>query len=293
MKTSFTNQPYYDRDYNHTERERVKEKGVSRGQWYYPVFNFTLIDLLERLLMGLKRLFVALKYQLYKKSNASVGGSRTQAPIAGKWKIPWFRIGIIGLIVFMFTQKDFQFSINMRAPQGVRGEESTAQGKEDNAHQEMNIVQAISYQDRNTKNRKNKPELLVSLNEMAAEAYIGRFRKVAVMEMKKFGIPASVKMAWGILESGAGQKVEASVNNNHFGRLMEGQPFTTAWENWRAHSLLLQSEYSGLFHNGSSYKDWIKALDKARVSTDRDFDKKLLNIIERFQLQQLDQEPMQ
>lgn len=291
MKTRYTNKPYYDNSQNHNERYKADGKSVSQGQWYYPVFNITLIDLVQRLFMGIKRLLVALKYQFYKKTNYSPM-DRSDVQGTGKWKIPWFKIGLVGLVLFIFTQKDFQFSINMKAPKAVPGQEDMTDIHADASGQGMNIAQAISFKDRKKTSRNAGSSMSVDLNDQDVEVYIKRFRKVAMVEMQKFGIPASVKMAWGILESEAGQKSEASINNNHFGYLMQGQPFTTAWENWRAHSLLLQANYSGLFHIGNNYSQWIKALDKAKVSADPDFDKNLLNIIEKYQLDRLDQEFM-
>jgi flagellum-specific peptidoglycan hydrolase FlgJ len=294
MKTRFTNQPYHGEEYSSRDTYQSEERGVSRGSWFYPAFNFTLIDLLQRLFMGLKRLLVAFKYQFYKKAG-SPGAGRSDRSATGMRKIPWFKIGMIGLFLFMFTQKDFQFSINMRAPKAVPGQEDQASRDEEAVRQGMNIAQAIAFKDQNRASKASRREkaAAVSLNDAQVETYIKRFRKVAIMEMKKFGIPASIKMAWGILESGAGEKTAAALDNNHFGTLMEGQPYTTAWENWRAHSMLLQSNYSGLFQSGNDYRRWVKALDQAGVTADRGFDENLLNIIERYQLDRLDQEFMQ
>lgn len=239
--------------------------------------------------MGIWRLLVALKYQFYKNI---WGGGAVQSSRAGakKFRIPWFKVGLVGVAIFFFTQKDIQFSINMKAPLGGEeyGASQTSQGGD---HQQMNVAQAISFREKGKKDKKT--EAALNLNEQRVDEYISRFRKVALMEMKKFGIPASVKMAWGLLESEAGQKPERLQDNNHFGPLMAGQPFTTAWENWRAHSLLLQTNYSGLLSIGNNYRKWIKALDEARVSTDRDFDQKLLFIIDQYQLHLLDREILQ
>ena len=49
------------------------------------------------------------------------------------------------------------------------------------------------------------------------ESYIKQYRKLAVEEMKKYRIPASITLAQGLLESGAGQSVLARKSNNHFG----------------------------------------------------------------------------
>ena len=49
------------------------------------------------------------------------------------------------------------------------------------------------------------------------EAYIKQYRDLAVEEMKKYHIPASITLAQGLLESGAGQSALAKKSNNHFG----------------------------------------------------------------------------
>jgi len=155
--------------------------------------------------MGIWRLLVALKYQFYKNI---WGGGAVQSSRAGakKFRIPWFKVGLVGVAIFFFTQKDIQFSINMKAPLGGEeyGASQTSQGGD---HQQMNVAQAISFREKGKKNKKT--EAALNLNEQRVDEYISRFRKVALMEMKKFGIPASVKMAWGLLESEAGQKPES------------------------------------------------------------------------------------
>ena len=49
------------------------------------------------------------------------------------------------------------------------------------------------------------------------EEYIKKYRDIAVEEMKKYHIPASITLAQGLLESGAGQSTLARKSNNHFG----------------------------------------------------------------------------
>ncbi len=291
MRSRYSNQPY-DQGDSRNNYDQSNEKSVSRGQWFFPAIDFTLMDLLQKLLMGFKRLFIALKYQFYKKASPeeTMGfGSGS----ARKWKIPWFKVGLVGIVIFLFTQKDIQFSINMRAPLG--GEESVgSSGDSDADRQPMNVAQAIPM--KNSVKREKKGERntagqgLSTYSTYDANAYISRFRKVALMEMKKFGIPASIKMAWGILDSQAGNKPARLEDNNHFGAIMEGTPFATAWENWRAHSLLLQEQYPGLFQGGNDYRQWVKMLDQADISGDKQFGQKLNRIIEQYELHQLDLE---
>ena len=99
----------------------------------------------------------------------------------------------------------------------------------------------------------------VTKKQKDSHAYVKRFKATAVSEMKKYGIPASITLAQGILESNAGASRLANNNNNHFGlkcfskSCSKGhcsnyhdddhkdffRKFDTAWESYRAHSLLL------------------------------------------------------
>lgn len=141
-----------------------------------------------------------------------------------------------------------------------------------------------------------------------AEAYIKRFAKVAIAEQKKFGIPASIKLAQGLLESNAGKSRLCTMYNNHFGikcyskTCKKGhcsnysddshkdffRTYETAWESWRHHSQFLQGDrYKHLQALGTDdYKGWAKGLKKAGYATDKNYDKKLIDIIELYGLNQ-------
>jgi flagellum-specific peptidoglycan hydrolase FlgJ len=145
----------------------------------------------------------------------------------------------------------------------------------------------------------------------AQRAYVQRFKKVAQAEMEKFGIPASIKLAQGLLESQAGNSPLASRNNNHFGikcfsrqckkghcRNFEDDShkdffriYQSAWESYRAHSLLLKQKerYEALFTLPSDdYRGWAQGLAKAGYATDPAYAQKLIRLIEGLQLQRFD-----
>ena len=109
------------------------------------------------------------------------------------------------------------------------------------------------------------------------------------MEMQQFGVPASIKMAQALLESQAGTINEATVSNNHFGAPLRNTPVATAWESWRAHSLLLQNEHPELFKYGNNYKRWAKALEKIGYNQSKNYSEQLIQLIEQYQLQKLDE----
>lgn len=143
-----------------------------------------------------------------------------------------------------------------------------------------------------------------------AEAYIKRFSKVAQTEMHKFGIPASIKLAQGLLESNNGKSRLAAENFNHFGlkcfsrACKKGhcsnhsddshkdffRKYQSAWESWRDHSqFLMGPRYAHLKENNKDYKKWAKGLKKAGYATDKKYDKKLIDLIELYDLHRFDQ----
>ena len=144
------------------------------------------------------------------------------------------------------------------------------------------------------------------------EAYVKRFADVAQAEMHKYGIPASITLAQGLIETNAGDSRLARKNNNHFGmkcfskRCGKGhcsnftddshkdffRKYKSSWESYRAHSKLLTGKrYKHLQKlNSKDYKGWAKGLKKAGYATDRRYAEKLINIIEELKLQRFDNE---
>jgi len=85
-------------------------------------------------------------------------------------------------------------------------------------------VKKVSYSDKNPKKIKNKSTRAVNrfFNSMSNEErthwYVNTYSKIAINEMKKYGIPASITMAQGILESNSGKGTLALRFNNHLGK---------------------------------------------------------------------------
>ncbi len=235
----------------------------------FPVFDIAL--LIRRLIAGLWRLFVALKYQVFQLITGT----------GGRMRMPWFRIGLAALTLFVLTKKDIQFSINMKAP--LAGLMGTSSSSDQVSVDQLGVAQTISF-------REAKPAVArIELPEDAiVKAYIDRFSRVARAEMEKFGIPASVKLGQAILESRAGRSPAARDQNNHFGGPLGGKSFDSAWANWRAHSLFIAQEHTDLLDNGQSYKKWAKGLVKAGLGQSAQYERQLIEVIEKFQLYNLD-----
>ncbi len=142
-----------------------------------------------------------------------------------------------------------------------------------------------------------------------AQAYIRRFANTAVNEMRRTGIPASISLAQGLIESRAGTSKLAVNANNHFGmkcfskHCRKGhcinmtddthkdffKAFPTAHESWKAHSdLLTTGRYKKLHRYGRSYRKWAYGLKSTGYATDRTYAEKLIGIIERYNLHRYD-----
>ena len=138
--------------------------------------------------------------------------------------------------------------------------------------------------------------------------YISYFKTVAINEMHLYGIPASITLAQGILESGSGKGRLARQANNHFGIKChtwngdkiyhdddEAQECFRKYKDpntsYRDHSEFLanRKRYSGLFKlKITDYKGWAKGLRKAGYATDPKYPKKLISLIERYELHKFD-----
>ena len=142
------------------------------------------------------------------------------------------------------------------------------------------------------------------------EAYIKKYRELAVEEMKKYHIPASITLAQGLLESGAGQSTLARKSNNHFGIKCgsdwrgktvshdddaRGECFRAykhPKESYEDHSKFLagRSRYASLFKlKITDYKGWARGLKKAGYATNPRYADQLIGIIELYELHKYDE----
>ncbi len=140
--------------------------------------------------------------------------------------------------------------------------------------------------------------------------YIEKYSGLAVKEMRRTGVPASITLAQGILESDSGLSTLATKGNNHFGikchndwrgrtmRLNDDarqecfRVYRNVEASFQDHSDFLRSNdrYKSLFDlNPTDYKGWARGLRKAGYATDPSYANKLISIIERYGLQLYDQ----
>ena len=143
------------------------------------------------------------------------------------------------------------------------------------------------------------------------QEYIETFSEIAQYEMRAFGIPASITLAQGILESGSGRGELTQKTNNHFGiKCHSGwqgeydfhdddergecfRKYNHPMYSFRDHSIFLssRSRYAFLFnYRRDDYKKWAYGLKKAGYATDKKYPQKLISLIEKFNLAAYDTE---
>jgi LysM repeat protein len=146
-------------------------------------------------------------------------------------------------------------------------------------------------------------------DRISVEEYINTYKDIAIREMDRTGIPASITLAQGIHESGAGNSRLATEAKNHFGIKCGGKwdgktyykwddessescfrVYENAEASYLDHSAILQKDrYKFLFdYDKTDYKKWAKGLKKAGYATDPRYPQKLINTIEQHQLSQYD-----
>ena len=151
--------------------------------------------------------------------------------------------------------------------------------------------------------------VLKSQEKISVEEYIMTYKESAMNKMSVYGIPASITLAQGILESGSGNSELARKANNHFGIKCHndwtGKTFTmdddakdecfrkykTPDESYRDHSIFLttRDRYAGLFKlKVTDYKGWAHGLKKAGYATNPKYPQLLIKIIEENMLYEFD-----
>ena len=139
-------------------------------------------------------------------------------------------------------------------------------------------------------------------------AYIDRYKELAIEQMRKYHIPASITLAQGLLESGAGKSELARKSNNHFGIKChdwsgrrthhdddeKGECFRvykSVRDSYEDHSIFLAtgSRYAFLFkYAQTDYKNWARGLKRAGYATSPTYAEKLIELIERYDLDRFD-----
>lgn len=140
------------------------------------------------------------------------------------------------------------------------------------------------------------------------QQYIEKWKSVAVKKMQEHGIPASITLAQGLLESRNGNSILATEANNHFGIKCTPdwtggkvyhdddkkddcfRKYRSADQSFEDHSNFLgKRRYASLFElKPTDYKGWARGLKKCGYATDPKYPDKLISLIERYKLDNLD-----
>ncbi len=239
----------------------------------------------------------------------------------------WFKFLIIGFIIFLMLKKDFSFQINLKSP--LQQEEVPKMQEQIPVQKPAGAASTERYTDaRSSQNEQEKdkradlfqlnpiggsgreaPAVLrqfQQLDEAAIGAFIKRFGHVAVSERKKYGIPASLILANGLLISKAGATDMVQNGNNYFALTCTDdwigeqgfyggdcfRHYENAWTSFRDHSLFLTTgKNAQLISIGrNDYEGWAKALNKAGFYPQSGSQEAIIAIVKKYQLDRFDRD---
>jgi len=225
------------------------------------------------------------------------------------FNLTWFKITLLVILAVALNRKDLSFSFNLNTGNQLptMGEEQAIAVSDVITVPQVrqNVTGFSSMVARPVKHRTPKELALYKKRK----SYVERFAAVAVTEMKKYGIPASITLAQGVVETNSGASSLASKYNNHFGikcfskKCGKGHcvnfsdnshkdffvRYETAWNSYRAHSELLTGKrYRHLKELGKDYKGWARGLKQAGYATDPAYADKLIEAIEDLELYKYD-----
>ncbi|MBS1738295.1 MAG: LysM peptidoglycan-binding domain-containing protein [Bacteroidetes bacterium] len=147
----------------------------------------------------------------------------------------------------------------------------------------------------------------ISAQRLSPEQYIATYKDLAIREMKRMGVPASITLAQGLLETEGGNSALLLKSNNHFGIKCKSswtgesvshdddaagecfRVYKNAEDSYRDHSNFLKGNdrYAFLFKlDPADYKGWAYGLKKAGYATNPNYPQILINNIEKYKLQQ-------
>lgn len=143
----------------------------------------------------------------------------------------------------------------------------------------------------------------------AYQQYIDQYKDLAIEQMKKYHVPASITLAQGLLESRAGLSDMARKGNNHFGIKCHNswngatvyydddaanecfRAYDNVYDSYEDHSRFLAngSRYQSLFRlKQTDYKGWARGLKKAGYATNPQYANRLIDIIQLYKLDRYD-----
>ncbi|MEN0005858.1 MAG: glucosaminidase domain-containing protein [Bacteroidota bacterium] len=266
---------------------------------------------------------------------------QTKARVEAGVKHYWPRLVLVGIAAFLLTQKDFSMNLSLNAVEVSSIAETSSlnfwssEEKAEVAYDEIrpmntSLIQKSTQQapkKRSKSHQKRDDNLANTFSNLDFEGsekakkraakrkkqlqYVKQYKQIAIAEMERYGIPASITLAQGLLESNVGESKLAKRNLNHFGikcfsrKCKKGhcsnftddshkdffRIYKSEKESYRAHSLLLKNgkRYNKLFRlQPTDYRGWAKGLSKAGYATDKRYAQKIIGLIEDLDLDQYD-----
>jgi flagellum-specific peptidoglycan hydrolase FlgJ len=262
---------------------------------------------------------------------------------------PLIQLGLLGILIFLFTQREFSFQVTMAAPTALQGtkEKSKTQHasiiptntkwwneikeNQPTIEEKMNLANPATAvgaalteaQQKEAAKFSNlgfvlNPGLgkklgvsdeVVAFKRQKCLDYIETYLSTATEEMNLFGIPVSITLAQGLVESNAGDSRLSKNENNHFGIKCKSKClgcrcanytdddkydmfriFDSPWYSFREHSKLLTgNRYKHLLKlDITDYKNWARGLQAAGYATNKKYGKTLIAVIEKLELYKYD-----
>lgn len=219
---------------------------------------------------------------------------------------PWTKLLVLVCLALVLTQREFSFTVSINGGDFLTVRETSSLNDGATAGADAGAAAAgaaklTSYE---------APVKEWTARQQKQLAYVDRFKLVALAEMSTHGIPASITLAQGLLESGTGRSTLARKNHNHFGikcfskKCRKGhcsnhsddhhkdffRVFDNPEESYREHSkVLMKARYKKLFQLPiTDYKGWAHGLRKAGYATDPRYGDKLIRMIEELELWRYD-----
>ncbi|MEZ4983884.1 MAG: glucosaminidase domain-containing protein [Saprospiraceae bacterium] len=251
------------------------------------------------------------------KTNENLSPAQFKARIFFYWQMledwlrrKWILLTLAFILVWMVTHKDVTISFSMTKGEDGKSwfSRTTSTLFYDPFEGDEAEVQNVAMLSKGKRWDELTPEQKEKRRKQ--QAYVKQYYRLANTEMDKHGIPSSITLAQGLLESNIGQSRLATENNNHFGikcfskTCAKGhctnfnddhhkdffRKFPTVEESYAAHSQLLQkARYKNLYRlDKTDYKGWARGLKKAGYATDPRYAEKLIRIIEDLELYQYD-----
>lgn len=218
------------------------------------------------------------------------------------------KIGIFLLALFVLSSCSSKYYKNKKNPKRVtyRGQRPST-----NTIPKKNTAVVNPKKYHNSEEYYHEIPPAVQVTPSVTQKYIDDYKEIAMVEMQRYKIPASITLAQAILESGSGQGKLARHGNNHFGikchSSWQGKTMTHdddekgecfrrykyAFESFEDHSTFLvnRNRYAFLFDlEPDDYVGWAHGLKKAGYATDPGYAKKLIQLIKKHKLYEYDQQ---